>query len=125
MRVAVPTENGQIFQHFGQSKEFTIYDVEIEEVTFKEVVSAQGAEYSALVDFLAVHCVHVLMCGNIGSGAKNGLREKRIELIPGVVGNADEMMVKYLSGEEMGNLETECSHHGHEHFHTCGENGSH
>jgi len=125
MRVAVPTKNGEIFQQFGKSGEFTIYDIEIVEVTLKEVVSIQEVGYSALVDFLVLQSVHVLLCGDIGSGAKNALREKRIELIPGVIGNADEMMVKYLSGEQMGNPETECNHHGYEHTREYGENGYH
>lgn len=62
----------------------------------------------------------MVICGNIGSGAKNALREKRIELIPGVVGTADDMIVKYLSGEKMGNPDTECTHH-HEDGHECGD----
>lgn len=123
MRVAIPTENGMIFQHFGHSKEFTIYDVENELVQSREVVSTNGAGHGALADFLAEHSINVVISGNIGSGAKTALREKRIELVPGVTGEADDIMVRYLSGEQLGNPDTECSHHSHEGGHTCGPDG--
>ena len=114
MKIAMPTENGMIYQHFGHAQEFTIYEVEAELIKWKEVVSTEGSGHEALADFLTVHSVNVVICGNIGSGAKNALREKRMELIPGVAGNADDMIIKYLSGEKMGNPDTECSHHSHE-----------
>lgn len=120
MRVAIPTENGMVYQHFGHAPEFTIYDVEAELIKNKEFVSTEGSGHEALADFLTVHSVNVVICSNIGSGAKNALREKRMELIPGVVGTADDMIVKYLSGEQMGNPDTECTHH-HEDGHECGD----
>ena len=114
MKIAMPTENGMIYQHFGHAHKFTIYEVEAELIKWKEVVSTEGSGHEALADFLTVHSVNVVICGNIGSGAKNALREKRMELVPGVTGNADDMIIKYLSGEKMGNPDTECSHHSHE-----------
>ena len=92
MRIAIPSENGIVYQHFGHTPEFTIYEVESELIKNKEFVSTEGSGHEALADFLTVHSVNVVICGNIGSGAKNALREKRIELIPGVVGTADDMI---------------------------------
>ncbi len=123
MRIAIPTENGKVFQHFGHSKEFTFYDVENELVQEKKVVSTDGAGHGALADFLTVNSVNVVISGNIGGGAKSALRERRIELIPGVTGEADDILTRYLSGEELGNPDTECSHHNHSGEHTCGEHG--
>ncbi len=114
MKIAMPTENGMIYQHFGHTQQFTIYEVEAELIKGKEVIATEGPGHAALADFLAMHSVNVVICGNIGSGAKNALREKRIELIPGVTGSTDDMVVKYLSGEKMGNPDIECTHHSHE-----------
>ena len=111
MRVAVPTKNGEIFLNFEKSEEFTIYDVEIAQVHFKKVISTKEAGENGLVSFLVLHSVHVLLCGNIKSEAKNALREKRIELIHGAFGNASEMLVKYLSGEQMKNFSIELNHY--------------
>ena len=120
MRVAIPTEDGMIYQHFGHTPEFTVYEVESELIKNKEFISTEGSGHEALADFLTVHSVNVVISGNIGSGAKSALREKRIELIPGVTGTADDAIVKYLSGEKMGNPDTECAH-SHEEGHQCGE----
>jgi predicted Fe-Mo cluster-binding NifX family protein len=123
MRIAIPTEDGNIFQHFGHSKEFTLYDIENEMVQQKQVVATNGAGHGALADFLTVHSVNMVISGNIGGGAKTALREKNIELIPGVTGKADDIIIRYLSGEELGNPNTECNHHSHDGGHTCGNHG--
>lgn len=120
MRIAMPTENGMVYQHFGKTPEFTIYEVESELIKNKEFVSTEGSEHEALADFLTVQSVNVVISGNIGSSVKNALREKRIELIPGVVGSADDMIVKYLSGEKMGNPDTEYTHQQEEN-HECSD----
>lgn len=120
MRIAIPSEKGMVYQHFEHTPEFTIYEVESELIKNKEFVSTEGSGHEALADFLTVHSVNVVICGNIGSGVKNALREKRIELISGVAGTADDMIVKYLSGEKMGNPDTECTHHQQD-GHECGD----
>lgn len=124
MKIAVTTENGMVFQHFGHSKEFTIYEVENEKVKSKENLDTGASGHGALADVLKLNSVDILICGGIGAGAKNALREKRIEIVPGVEGKADEMVVKYLSGEKIGNPDLVCTHH-HEHGEEgdCAHNG--
>lgn len=127
MKIAVTTENEMVFQHFGHSKEFTIYEIENEQVICKKSLDTGASGHGALADILKANSVNVLICGGIGLGAKSALREKRIELVPGVEGKADEMVVKYLSGEKIGNPDFVCTHH-HEHdggdcsHHSCGGN---
>ncbi|MBP5622539.1 MAG: hypothetical protein J6X44_11045, partial [Thermoguttaceae bacterium] len=53
MRIAVTYENGQVFQHFGHTSEFKIYDVEDGEVTASEILSTDGSGCAALAGFLA------------------------------------------------------------------------
>lgn len=122
MRIAIPTKNGEIFQHFGQSQEFTVYEVESELVQSKEVLSTQGIEHGGVIGFLVSHSIHLVISGKIGGGAKSALRTRRIELITGIVGNADEILCRYLSGEELGNPELECNSYEVEHtygIHGC------
>lgn len=102
MKVALPTRDGKIEQIFARAEEFTIYDVEIELVSSKTTVSVIGREFA---DFLTKEKINCVICGNIRSGARNVLRMKRIELIYGVSGDADESMVRYLSGERLGAVE--------------------
>ena len=122
MRIAMPSEKGMIYQHFGQATEFTVYEVEAELIKNKEFIPVEGPGDEALANFLTLHSVNIVICGNIGSSVKSALRAKRIELIPGITGTADDAIVKYLSGEKMGNPDMECVHqpeeeHNHQYEH--------
>ena len=102
MRVAIPTRNGQIEAVFSRAEEFTIYDVEIELVKSKGTAVIHEKD---LGSFLLEEASNVMICGKIRSGARNILRMKRIELLYGVSGNADDIMIRYLSGERLGNVD--------------------
>ncbi len=102
MRVAIPTRKGQIEAVFSRAEEFTIYDVEIELVKSKVTVSNRKRD---LGSFLVEEAINVMICGRIYSGARNILRVKRIELLYGVSGEADDIMIRYLSGERLGNVD--------------------
>ena len=52
MKIAIPYENGQVFQHFGHSAQFKLYTVEEGHITSAEVVSTDGQGHGALVGFL-------------------------------------------------------------------------
>ena len=69
MRIAVTYENGQIFQHFGHTETFKIYDVEEGKVVHSEVVDTNGSGHGALAGVLNALNADVLICGGIGSGA--------------------------------------------------------
>lgn len=73
MRIAVTYENGQIFQHFGHTEAFKIYDVEDGKVTHSEVVSTNGNGHGALAGVLHALNADVLICDGIGGGAQNAL----------------------------------------------------
>lgn len=77
MKIAVPYENGMVFQHFGHTAEFKFYEVENGQVTASEVVSTNGQGHGALVGFLAQHNANVVFCGGIGPGAQNALATGR------------------------------------------------
>ena len=126
MKIAVTYENGQIFQHFGHTETFAVYEVEDNKVVEKKLVSSNGSGHGALAYLLQEAGVDVLICGGIGGGAQMALAAAGIKLFGGVSGNADAAVEAFLSGELAYNPNVKCSHHGehhHEEGHTCGNHG--
>lgn len=123
MRIAVTYENGNIFQHFGHTEEFKVYEVEDGKVMSSKTLGSNGSGHGALAALLADNTIDVLICGGIGAGAQNALEEKGIELCAGASGSADEAVEAYLRGE-LKNTGANCDHHDHqEEGHSCGEEG--
>lgn len=125
MKIAVTFENGSVFQHFGHTGAFKIYEVNGTEVISMEVVSTQGSGHGALARLLQNLEVDVLICGGIGGGAQTALKEAGIQLYGGVSGDADAAVSAYLKGELTFNPNVTCNHHDHHHGegHTCGDHG--
>ena len=125
MRIAVTYENGQIFQHFGHTEAFKIYDVENGAVQTAAVVPTNGSGHGSLAGFLSENGVDTLICGGIGGGAQMALVTAGIQLYGGVAGDADEAVQALLAGTLGYNPNVRCSHHDHEHGegHTCGQHG--
>ena len=86
MKIAVTYENGQVFQHFGHTEQFKVYEVENGKIVKSEIVDTNGRGHGALAEFLLNGGVEVLICGGIGGGARNALTEAGIELYPGSEG---------------------------------------
>ena len=125
MRIAVTYENGQIFQHFGHTQFFKVYDVQDGTVTASEVVSTNGSGHGALAGVLNVLQADILICGGIGGGAQTALANAGIKLYGGVSGDADAAVQAFLAGQLDFNPNVRCNHHdeGHDHGHTCGDHG--
>ena len=123
MKIAVTYENGEIFQHFGHTETFKIYDIADGKVVSAEVVDTNGSGHGALAGFLVAHGVDTLICGGIGGGAQNALAQAGIRLFGGVRGNADEAVNALLAGNLGYNPNVHCDHHDHEAGHSCGDHG--
>ena len=126
MRIAVSYENGQIFQHFGHTAQFKIYDVANGEIVRAEVVDTNGSGHGALAGFLMQLGVDALICGGIGGGAQMALAEVGIRLFGGVSGDADAAVNALIAGNLGYNPDVHCDHHDHEHGegeHSCGSHG--
>ena len=133
MKIAVTYENGQVFQHFGHTGQFKLYEIENGAVK-TQIVDTNGSGHGALAGFLNEAGVDTLICGGIGGGAKQALAEAGIQLYGGVSGNADEAVAMLLAGSLAYDADVMCSHHGdqeHEHHggscgqHDCGEHSCH
>lgn len=122
MRIAVTYEDGNVFQHFGHSKQFKIYDVEDNKIIASEIVDTNGQGHGALAGVLHALNTDVLICGGIGEGAINALKAENIKLFGGVSGDCDMVVNGYLSGMLNYNPNVKCSHH-HDKDHKCGSNG--
>lgn len=125
MKIAVTYENGQIFQHFGHTKQFKLYTVEDNKVVAEKVIDNGGTGHGALAGILGGQQVDVLICGGIGGGAQQALAQAGIKLYGGVSGSADEAVEAFLTDKLNYNPDVQCSHHGHDHHHgdSCGSHG--
>lgn len=118
MKIAVTYDNGNIFQHFGKTEFFKVYEVENNQVISSEVISSNGAGHGALAELLGNQSVDLLICGGIGGGAQTALAEAGVEVCSGVQGDVDQAVEAYLKGELV-SAGVNCDHH-HEEGHSCG-----
>ena len=124
MRIAVTYDgNGQIFQHFGRTEQFKLYDVEDGKIVSSQVVGTNGQGHGALGGFLRQCQADVLICGGIGMGAQNAVAEAGIQLYGGVSGDADKAAQALVDGSLQFNPDVPCDHHGHGEGHDCGGHG--
>lgn len=131
MRIAVTYEEGQIFQHFGHTRQFKVYDIQNGQVAESQVVDTMGSGHGALAGVLTALNADILICGGIGGGAQTALAAAGIKLYGGVSGDADQAVAALLANALAYDPQVRCSHHDHEHGHhhhhgedhVCGEHG--
>ena len=105
MKIAVTYNNGQIFQHFGHTETFKVYQVEDGKVASSAILDSSGSGHGALASLLRSQGVDALICGGFGGGS----------------GSADQAVADLLAGKLTFNPDVMCSHHGEHHGHDCGE----
>ena len=119
MKIAVTYDNGNVFQHFGKTENFKVYEVEDDKVVSSEVIGSNGTGHGALAGLLAEQGINVLICGGIGEGAQTAHTEEGMEMVDGAQGNTDDVVEAYLKGELV-STGANCDHHHHEEGHSCG-----
>ncbi len=122
MRIAVTFENGEIFQHFGHTAQFKLYDAEDGKIVNEQIVDTNGSGHGALAGFLQAVKADVLICGGIGMGAQAALADAGIALYAGVQGSADAAAKALAEGRLEYDPNAMCDHHGQHHGegHDCG-----
>lgn len=120
MKIAVTYDNGNIFQHFGRTEFFKVYEIEDNKVISSDVIGSNGIGHGALAGLLSGQSVNVLICGGIGGGAQAALAEAGVELCAGAEGDVDQAVEAYLKGELI-STGANCDHHHHEDGHSCGD----
>ncbi len=119
MRIAVTYENGEIFQHFGRSERFKLYDVEGGKIINEQIINTNGSGHGALAGFLQAAKADALICGGIGMGAQMALSDAGIKLYAGVQGSADAAAKALAEGMLNYDPNARCDHHEH-HDGDCG-----
>ncbi len=119
MRIAVTYENGEIFQHFGHTEQFKLYDVEDGKIVREQIVDTNGSGHGALAGFLQATQADALICGGIGMGAQMALADAGIRLYAGVHGDADMAAKALAEGRLEYDPDARCDHHEH-HEGDCG-----
>ena len=124
MRVAVTYENGEIFQHFGHTEQFKVYDIEDGKIVSSEIVDTNGSGHGALAGVLNALHADALICGGIGGGAQMALAQAGIKLYGGVSGSADAAAQALAEGKLDFDPNVRCDHHDHHgEGHACGSHG--
>ena len=127
MRIAVSYDNesGEVFQHFGHTEFFKLYDVDNGKITNSLVIAAPEQGHDALAGFLAQLRVNALICGGIGGGARAALEDVGVILYGGVAGEADTAVNAFLAGTLGYDPLVHCDHHAHGEGHDCAAHGCH
>ena len=102
MKIAIPTKVGNtIDQHFGHCEFYSIYTIESNKVTNKQILeSPKGCGCKSNIAYdLAEMNVKVMLAGGIGNGAVNVLKAQNIEVIRNCSGDVDVLVNDYLAGK--------------------------
>lgn len=115
MRIAVPSQNGLIDEHFGHCKEFLVFRVDgstlVQEAT---IPSLEGCGCkSGVAGELAKAGVTHLVAGNMGEGAVRVLGSHGITVVRGASGDARAAAQSFLSGA-IKDSGVGCAGHGEE-----------
>ena len=123
MKIAITCENNQVFQHFGHTLGFAIFEITDGKIVNEKMLSSGSSGHGALATLLALEQVDTLICGGIGGGAINALGNAGIKVIGGASGNVREVAEAFASGTLQVRANFHCNHHHHGEGHTCGEHG--
>lgn len=120
MKIAIPTKNNQVDNHFGHCQFFSVYEVRDAKIITKSNMDSPlgcGCK-SNLTDLLNEEGVTKMLAGNMGEGALNKLQNAGIEVLRGCHGNVDDVLKAYLSGFLVDSGEL-CSSQGKDGEHNC------
>ena len=112
MKIAVPTRDGRVDDHFGHCDHYTIFTIEERKVVARESLpSPEGCGCkSGIATVLRDMGVEVMLAGNMGEGAKNVLQKNNITVVRGCAGDIETLVQSYLLGFILDSGEG-CNHH--------------
>ena len=97
MKVAVTFDKGRVFQHFGKTKEFKIYEIKDNKVTDFYYITINSGGCASIVPILKANGVNALICGGLGEGAYNNLIASNIIVLSGVEGEVDDVIGEFIN----------------------------
>ncbi len=122
MKIALPSRENMIDDHFGHCEYFTVFTIsdDSKEIVSQEIIASPvgcGCK-SDIADSLKELGVTVMLAGNMGDGAVNVLKNAGIEVLRGCSGEIEAVATKWLEGS-LNDSGDSCSAHGHDHDHEC------
>ncbi len=125
MKIAITCENNEVFQHFGHTPEFAVFETEGDKIVSETRLSSGETGHGALAGLLAEGGIELLICGGIGGGAINALTNAGIKVVGGATGSVRKVAEDYLAGKLTVREDYHCNHHEGEHNchdsdHSCG-----
>lgn len=112
MKIAVAYKDGLVFNHFGRTENFAIYEILEGNIVSRKMQGNEGKSHAELIGLLVNLGIEVLFVGGIGSHAIDLLKEKGIDVYTGVSGEAEKNVIDFLNGKLVYNPQMvhECSH---------------
>lgn len=86
MRIAIPTEDSYVSEHFGRCPYYAIVDLEGNKIIKFELIENPGYKSGFIPNFLKQKGVEYIICGGIGTKAINFFSELGIKVIMRVTG---------------------------------------
>ena len=123
MKIAVTCENNEVFQHFGHTPEFAVFEAEDGKIISETIIKTGDSGHGALATLLSAEKVDVLICGGIGGGAINALARENIFVVGGAECNVRQAAEDFANGKLKVRENFHCNHHDHGEGHTCGSHG--
>lgn len=117
--IAIPLLDGRdVDPHFGQAKEFTMFEIEGNEARFVKMLRADGLQHQheGLANMFKQSGVDVIVCGGVGRGMINGLQAAGLDIVSGASGNVVDVANSYAEGTLVSSGAV-CQEHGN-HVHT-------
>ena len=98
MKVAISTDGNKVSPHFGRCPQFTIIEVENNELVDKKVIENPGHHPGYLPQYLNKIGVGCIVAGGMGMRAKELFSQTGIEAVLGVEGEVEEIIGKIIDG---------------------------
>ncbi len=118
MKIALPSRQNLIDNHFGHCEYYTIFTIDDNNkkiIKQETLPSPEGCGCkSNIAQTLSEIGVKIMLTGNMGDGAVNVLNNAGIEVLRGCSGNVMEVAQKWLAGSIVDSGDS-C----HEHEHGC------
>ena len=120
MKIAVPSRDGHVDDHFGHCDHYTIYTIEDKKILSREALpSPQGCGCkSGIAADLQQMGVEVMLAGSMGDGALRKLEGCGIKVVRGCMGDIEAVVKGYLTGFIL-DSGVGCAGHGEDH--QCGD----
>jgi predicted Fe-Mo cluster-binding NifX family protein len=115
MKIALPSSQNQIDEHFGHCENFTVFTIDDQKkITAEEkIASPTGCSCkSNIAQTLAEQGVKLMLAGNVGQGAVNVLNNQGIDVLRGCSGDVKDVVESWLAGK-LNDSGIACAQHEH------------